>query len=176
MEKISAIKLSKSEKDAQKELKKVTNMMILTRFIKVACQIEDIVLVYLPYYIADFEVEMAEKKTKDNKSVHEHMYMSLDVGRQTRVKALSGIDELIFDDIELPEEMIAKCNIDEAQCIEKLRKELMYRYIPRSTKNFNLHHVELIKTILIYRPQYLIKYKLFGKTRIYKVNGDLYNL
>lgn len=176
MERITAVNLSKSEKDAQKELKKVVNMMIVTRFIKAAYQVEDVVLMYLPYYLADFEVEMAEKKTKDNKPAQEHMYMSLDIGRQTRVKALSGIDELIFDDIELPEEMIAKCKFDEDQCTEKLRKELMYRYIPRSTKNFNLHRVELVKTALIYRPQYLIRYKLFGKTRIYKVNGDPYNL
>lgn len=176
MEKITAIKLSKSEKDAQKELRRIVNTMVFTKFIKATCKIEDIVLVYLPYYIADFLVEIVEKKTKEKEAAYEHMYMSLDVGRQTRIKALTSIEELICSEIEIPEEMIAKCEIDEAACMEKLRSELVYRYIPRNTKNFNARQVELIKAMLVYRPQYLIKYKLFGRTRIYKVNGDFYNL
>lgn len=173
MERITAIKLSKSENDVRKELKRIINMMVVTKFIKVSYRIEDIVLVYLPYYIADFSIEITGK---NNDIQAEHMYMSLDVGRQTRVKALDSIEDLVTDVLEIPEEMIAKCDMDEEQCIEKLRKELVYRYIPRRTRNFNVHQVDLVKSILVYRPQYLIKYKLFGRTRIFKANGDLYNL
>lgn len=169
---ISAVKLSRSENDAEKELRKIINMMFFTRFIKGAYNLEDIVLIYLPYYIADFEVEIIENK----KNMHEHVYMSLDVGRQTRVKALSDIDGLIVNDIKIPHEMIAACDIDENECVEKLRQELVYRYIPRNTKKFKARQVEMVEAKLIYRPQYLLKYKLFGKTRIYKTNGDIYNL
>ena len=61
---ISAVKLSRSENDAEKELRKIINMMFFTRFIKGAYNLEDIVLIYLPYYIADFEVEIIENKKK----------------------------------------------------------------------------------------------------------------
>ena len=59
---ISAVKLSRSENDAEKELRKIINMMFFTRVIKGAYNLEDIVLIYLPYYIADFEVEIIENK------------------------------------------------------------------------------------------------------------------
>lgn len=85
-------------------------------------------------------------------------------------------DVLELENKEIDEEQISIVKPDMEAIDKAARKELLFNVLPKNLRAWKEYDLDTIEAKVFYRPTWLVRYKLFGKYRVYKTFGDKYNL
>lgn len=173
MKEITATVKSKDREHVEKELRRIINSMIVTKLFRRTYSIEKVVMIYLPFSISEYFISDIGRSKKEKRM--EKIYISTDLSRDT-MKPFTEMEQLDTECIHVENADIAEVHIDMDRIAEATRREILLRVLPMNLRKWKEFDLKLIDTKLIYRPYYVVMYKLFGKYKIFKTFGDCYNL
>lgn len=174
MRNVLATELVKDEKTAQKELAQIIKGMVITRLLKRTYEIEQLLLLYVPFALMEFKVENTGKTKKAKRM--QHIYVSMELAT-ARMKAFTELAVFDPQEICLKEEQVAFQQPNMEHIAEAARKELLFKILPKNLKAWRNYEINMKSCSIVYRPLWLMRYRMFGgKMRIYKTFGDCFNL
>lgn len=174
MRNVLATQLMKDRVDAEKELLQIIKGMIVTRVFKQTYNIEQLLLLYVPFAIIEFYISNVGKTKKAKRLQNVCISMELGTGR---MKSFTDLSTFEPEEIELENDQVAyqEPNIDKIS--EAARKELLFKILPKNLKSWREYNIEMKSCRIVYRPLWLMRYRVFGKKmRVYKTFGDFFNL
>lgn len=174
MRRILTTELAKDKAAAEKELAQIIKGMIITRFLKRTYDIEELLLLYVPFAVMEFHIANVGKTKKAKRMQDVYISMELGTGRMKSFTDLTNFDS---SEIVLEDKYVAyqEPNID--KITETARKELLFKILPKNLKSWREYDIEMRSCKIIYRPLWLMRYRIFGKKmRVYKTFGDCFNL
>lgn len=170
MEKYIVTNLSKDREAVCHELTKTVPLVF--RGIKKNFSIEETKLLYTPFLMDSYEVEVRTLK----RTLSRKFYMCTDLCMR-RIKAYDTVNGLSFDKMELSNEAVINPPEEPlSQFQERARRDLVLRVLPRQLHSYRENPMRFLESRIFYRPLWLIRYRLFGKVHVYKTYGDLFNL
>lgn len=173
MKEITATVKSKDRECAEKELRHIVNSMVVTKLFRRTYSIEEVAMIYLPFSISEYLIRDIGKSKKEKRM--EKVYISMDLSHNT-MKPFTEMNLLDTESLRVESQDIADVHVDMDRIADATRREILFRVLPMNLRKWKEFDLELIGTSVIYRPYYVIMYKLFGKYKIFKTFGDCYNL
>lgn len=174
MRRILATELVKDKTNAEKELSQIIQGMIVTRFLKRTYDIEQLLLLYVPFAVMEFHIANVGK-TKKAKRMQD-VYISMELGTG-RMKSFTDLADFGPREILLQDKYVAYQEPNIENITETARKELLFKILPKNLKAWREYDIDMRNCRIIYRPLWLMRYRVFGKKmRVYKTYGDYFNL
>lgn len=174
MKTVLATELMKDRELAEKELSKIIKGMVVTRFLKRTWEIEQTLLLYVPFALMEFEISNTGKTKKAKRMQHVYISMELGTGRMKPFTDLAAFEP---EETELPEERVAYQEPNLERIKEAARKELMFKVLPKNLKSWREYDIHMQDCSIIYRPLWIMRYRVFGgKMRVYKTFADAFNM
>ncbi|MCQ4637429.1 hypothetical protein NE619_11900 [Anaerovorax odorimutans] len=174
MRQILATELVKEKADAEKELAHIIKGMIVTRFLKRTYAIEQLLLLYVPFAVMEFNIANVGKTKKAKRM--QHIYVSMELGTG-RMKSFTDLADFGTEEMTLEDGMVAYQEPNVEKITETARKELLFKILPKNLKAWREYDIDMRNCRIIYRPLWLMRYRVLGKKmRVYKTYGDPFNL
>lgn len=164
--------VEKTEQIAVKEVDRLVKSMIIPRLFRKTYSIEEVKLIYVPYMINRYEIDAGMKSKKSKKFGEVYISNEVNTKRKKAFTEAQTLELVKGDGTELTAEPVGTPE----DHLEDMRRELIFKILPRNLKVFKEFKILNVETKIFFRPQYLIRYRLYGKMRVYKVFGDKYNL
>lgn len=174
MRKVLTTQMAINKEAALKELERIIKQMLVTRLFKKSYDIQDALLLYVPFALSEYYIKDTGKTKKAKRMQHIFLSTELATGLVKPFADLSGFE---IEEKTLEDHQVAYQEPDMDSILKKGRTELLFKILPKNLKYWKEYDIELIDSKVVYRPLWIIRYKLFGKKmRIYKSYGDNFNL
>lgn len=162
--------LSKDETAVRRELTKT--VPLLFRLKRDRFSIEVTKLLYAPYLMDSYDVEVHTLRRK----LHRNFYMCTDLSTG-RIKAYDTVGDFALQEKELPADAVLDPpDAPLSSFRERARRDLVLRVLPRQLHSYRENPTQFLESTAFYRPLWLVRYRLFGRTHVYKTYGDIFNL
>lgn len=162
--------LSKDESTVRRELTKTVPFLFRLR--RGRFSIEETKLLYTPYLMDSYDVEVRTMRRK----LHRNFYMCTDL-TTSRIKAYDTVDSFTLQERDLPADAVLDSpDAPLSSFQDRAPRDLVLRVLPRQLHSYQETPMQFLESTIFYRPPWLIRYRLLGKTHIYKTYGDPFNL